>query len=120
MRLLGEQDFAASNHDSFDANSLLMVTLRQATSDRSGRAPWCNRGTAGRLNCGVHAAVGDTSAGDVPGDPTAPSVPHPPAPHACATTAAGSVRMPTVATPCRNPLRGPSASDLPARATGTQ
>jgi hypothetical protein len=30
--LLGEQDFAASNHDSFDANSLVMVTLRQATS----------------------------------------------------------------------------------------
>jgi hypothetical protein len=32
MLLLGEQDFAASNHDSFDANSLVMVTLRQATS----------------------------------------------------------------------------------------
>src|ERR1019366_8502801 len=31
MLLLGEQDFAASNHDSFDANSLVMVTLRQAT-----------------------------------------------------------------------------------------
>jgi hypothetical protein len=30
--LLGEQDFAASSHDSFDANSLVMVTLRQATS----------------------------------------------------------------------------------------
>jgi hypothetical protein len=29
--LLGEQDFAASSHDSFDANSLVMVTLRQAT-----------------------------------------------------------------------------------------
>src|ERR1035441_5733326 len=34
MLLLGEQDFAASNHDSFDANSLVMVTLRQATSSR--------------------------------------------------------------------------------------
>src|ERR1019366_3563984 len=32
MLLLGEQDFAASGHDSFDANSLVMVTLRQATS----------------------------------------------------------------------------------------
>jgi hypothetical protein len=31
MLLLGEQDFAASGHDSFDANSLVMVTLRQAT-----------------------------------------------------------------------------------------
>jgi hypothetical protein len=30
--LLGEQDFAASGHDSFDANSLVMVTLRQAIS----------------------------------------------------------------------------------------
>jgi hypothetical protein len=30
--LLGEQDFAASSHDSFDANSLVMVTLRQVTS----------------------------------------------------------------------------------------
>src|ERR1019366_7939745 len=35
MLLLGEQDFAASNHDSFDANSLVMVTLRQATSARA-------------------------------------------------------------------------------------
>jgi len=34
MLLLGEQDFAASGHDSFDANSLVMVTLRQATR-------WC-------------------------------------------------------------------------------
>ena len=32
MLLLGEQDFAASGHDSFDANRLVMVTLRQATS----------------------------------------------------------------------------------------
>ena len=32
MLLLGEQDFAATSHDSFDANSLVMVTLRQATS----------------------------------------------------------------------------------------
>src|ERR1700693_2635174 len=32
MLLLGEQDFAASGHDSLDANSLVMVTLRQATS----------------------------------------------------------------------------------------
>src|SRR5271157_2188887 len=32
MLLLGEKDFAASGHDSFDANSLVMVTLRQATS----------------------------------------------------------------------------------------
>ena len=32
MLLLGEQDFAASGHDSFDANSLVMVTLRQSTS----------------------------------------------------------------------------------------
>jgi hypothetical protein len=30
--LLGELDFAASGHDSFDASSLVMVTLRQATS----------------------------------------------------------------------------------------
>jgi hypothetical protein len=36
MLLLGEQDFAASNHDSFDANSLVMVTLRQATSEAKG------------------------------------------------------------------------------------
>ncbi len=33
MLLLGEQDFAASGHDNLDANSLVMVTLRQATSD---------------------------------------------------------------------------------------
>ena len=32
MLLLGEQDFAASGHDSLDANSLVMVTLRQATT----------------------------------------------------------------------------------------
>jgi hypothetical protein len=32
MLLLGEQNFAANGHDSFDANSLVMVTLRQATS----------------------------------------------------------------------------------------
>jgi len=31
MLLLGEQDFAATGHDSFDANALVMVTLRQAT-----------------------------------------------------------------------------------------
>ena len=31
MLLPGEQDFAAGSHDSFDANSLVMVTLRQAT-----------------------------------------------------------------------------------------
>jgi hypothetical protein len=30
--LPGEQDFIAGSHDSFDANSLVMVTLRQATS----------------------------------------------------------------------------------------
>jgi hypothetical protein len=34
MLLLGEQDFAATSHDSFDANSLVMVTLRQPTSTR--------------------------------------------------------------------------------------
>jgi hypothetical protein len=33
MLLLGEQDFAATGHDSFDANAIVMVTLRQATSD---------------------------------------------------------------------------------------
>ncbi len=32
MLLLGEQDLAANGHDSLDANSLVMVTLRQATS----------------------------------------------------------------------------------------
>jgi hypothetical protein len=32
MLLPGEQDFTASSHDSSDANSLVMVTLRQATS----------------------------------------------------------------------------------------
>ena len=32
MLLLGEQNFAANDHDSFDANGLVMVTLRQATS----------------------------------------------------------------------------------------
>ena len=31
MLLLGENDFATSGHDSFDASSLVMVTLRQAT-----------------------------------------------------------------------------------------
>jgi hypothetical protein len=31
MLLLGEQDFAATGHDSFDANAIVMVTLRQAT-----------------------------------------------------------------------------------------
>ncbi len=33
MLLLGEQDFAASGHNSFDAKNLVMVALRQATSD---------------------------------------------------------------------------------------
>jgi hypothetical protein len=37
MLLLGEQDFAATGHDSFDANALVMVTLRQATSSRTQR-----------------------------------------------------------------------------------
>ncbi len=32
MLLLGEQDFAASGHNSFDAKNLVMVALRQATS----------------------------------------------------------------------------------------
>jgi hypothetical protein len=32
MLLLSEQDFAASGHDSLDANSLVTVTLRQSTS----------------------------------------------------------------------------------------
>jgi hypothetical protein len=31
MLLLGEQDFTASGHDRLDANSLVTVTLRQAT-----------------------------------------------------------------------------------------
>jgi hypothetical protein len=31
MLLRGKQDFAARGHDSFDANRLVMVTLRQAT-----------------------------------------------------------------------------------------
>src|ERR1022692_797487 len=35
MLLLGEQDFAATGHDSFDANAIVMVTLRQATSMRA-------------------------------------------------------------------------------------
>src|SRR6266700_3134189 len=37
MLLLGEQDFAASGHDSLDANRLVMVTLRQATRTRAVR-----------------------------------------------------------------------------------
>src|ERR1039458_7506812 len=32
MLLWSKQEFAATGHDSFDANSLVMVTLRQATS----------------------------------------------------------------------------------------
>jgi hypothetical protein len=32
MLLLGEQDIAVTGHDSFDANRLVMVTLRQPTS----------------------------------------------------------------------------------------
>src|SRR6266849_58734 len=32
MLSLGEQDLTTSSHDSFDANSLVMVTLRQSTS----------------------------------------------------------------------------------------
>jgi hypothetical protein len=31
MLLLGEHDFAVTGHDSFDANGLVMVTLRQST-----------------------------------------------------------------------------------------
>jgi hypothetical protein len=31
MLLLGEQDVAVTGHDSFDANRLVMVTLRQPT-----------------------------------------------------------------------------------------
>jgi len=31
MLLLREQDFTASGHDTLDAKSLVMVTLRQAT-----------------------------------------------------------------------------------------
>src|ERR1035438_8375476 len=33
MLLLGEQDFAATGHDSFDANAIVMVTLRQSASE---------------------------------------------------------------------------------------
>jgi hypothetical protein len=33
MLLLGEQEFTVTGHDSFDANGLVMVTLRQATSN---------------------------------------------------------------------------------------
>src|ERR1035441_2296370 len=47
MLLLGEQDFAASNHDSFDANSLVMVTLRQATSGTSIPLYWPNLDLSG-------------------------------------------------------------------------
>ena len=32
MLLLGEQDLAGNGHDSLNANSLVMVTLRQAAS----------------------------------------------------------------------------------------
>jgi len=32
MLLWSKQEFAATGHDSFDANSLVMVTLRQVTS----------------------------------------------------------------------------------------
>ena len=33
MLLLGEHDLAVTGHDSFDANRLVMVTLRQPASD---------------------------------------------------------------------------------------
>jgi len=39
MLLLGEHDFAATGHDSLDADSLVMVTLRQATSSDSPKLP---------------------------------------------------------------------------------
>jgi hypothetical protein len=35
MLLLGEKDFATGGHARFDANSLVMVTLRQSTSCRN-------------------------------------------------------------------------------------
>src|ERR1035438_3888351 len=38
MLLFSEQDFAAISHDSLDASSLVMVTLRQATSASPDRA----------------------------------------------------------------------------------
>src|SRR5208283_1777171 len=46
MLLLREQDFAASGHDSFDANSLVMVTLRKATRSMDHRENnWSARGS---------------------------------------------------------------------------
>jgi hypothetical protein len=48
---------------------------------------------------------------------TAPSAPPLPAPHAAATTAADSVKTPTVAAPYRIPLRALFVSDRPARGT---
>ena len=40
--------------------------------------------------------------------------------HADATSSAGSVKTPNAAEPYRNPLRGPSASNHPVHATGSQ
>src|ERR1039458_10341238 len=55
MLLLGEQDFAASNHDSFDANSLVMVTLRQATSGarmlQTSPKPTCTKTSGALARC---------------------------------------------------------------------
>ncbi len=52
MLLLGEQDFAASGHNSFDAKNLVMVALRQATSFVSfvGAPP----GSFQRIKVGEH------------------------------------------------------------------
>jgi hypothetical protein len=49
MLLLGEQDFAATGHDSFDANAIVMVTLRQATSSAGESEYTLSAGCVSRL-----------------------------------------------------------------------
>ena len=66
--LFGEQDFAASGHDSMDANSLVMVTLWQATRGSSGSPAVCSSepalgsmermtSTVTRITCSIQVAA---------------------------------------------------------------
>ena len=59
MLLLREQDFTASGHDTLDAKSLVMVTLRQAT--RVGAAVavmyWLVLGAVGSAARGIFVAA---------------------------------------------------------------
>jgi hypothetical protein len=58
MLLLGEQDFAATGHDSLDANSLVMVTLRQATSAMASLVSLTNQPASAKIANALRSGYG--------------------------------------------------------------